>query len=231
MIQDNIQDGVLLAGGARLNVVTNEDDSPLSIAVNCKNADMVRLFAGRKDCMLNTMDRRTGWGPLHLAASLGNVEIVKVLLDAGADPRRMLSSGSALHVAAASNHVEVIYTLLVGGANVDQLDDCGCTALHYAAQSGHASIADYLLRAGAHINARQNQGATALYIATYFQRHGVIGTLLAHGADVTICDQAGWSPLDVSRQMKDWQSARLLEDALAAKMATERVIANTRYGN
>lgn len=214
-----------------MNVVTAEDDSPLSIAVNCKNVDMVRLLAARKDCMLNTMDRRTGWGPLHLAASLGSVDIVKVLIDAGADPRRMLMSGSALHVAAASNHVEVVYTLLIGGASVDQLDDCSCTALHYAAQSGHASIADYLLRAGAQINARQSQGATSLYIATYFQRHGVIGTLLAHGADVTICDQAGWSPLDVARQMKDWQSARLLEDALAAKMATERVIASSRFGH
>lgn len=60
----------------------------------------------------------TGQTPLHWPSAHGRLEVVKLLLKAGADPNIKEHLGyTPLHVAAAYGHVEVVQCLLVAGAD------------------------------------------------------------------------------------------------------------------
>src|SRR5262245_18340837 len=93
--------------------------------------------------------------PLHVAAEIGNAEIAKLLLDAGAKlEARTVQGVSALHQAIGNNHVDVAELLLDAGANNEARNLGGQRPLHYAAARGHAEALALLLRYGARIHAQ-----------------------------------------------------------------------------
>jgi ankyrin repeat protein len=64
----------------------------------------------RDDPSLATVMDTTG--PLHEAARLGHVQIVEMLLEAGADPRRVDAEGrTPLDLAAAKGHTAIVERL------------------------------------------------------------------------------------------------------------------------
>ena len=88
----------------------------------------------------------------HWAAKVGNIEIFRALLDAGA-PFDVASSDKVamfpLHWASTEGHLRVMRELVDRGADVDARDAQGCTALLIAAQYGQADAAAYLIKARA----------------------------------------------------------------------------------
>ena len=84
-----------------------------------------------------------GWTPLHLAAFFGQLEAVRVLVDAGADVRARSTNGLAntpLHAAAAGRHSEVALYLIDRGASGSALDSGGYTPLQIATENGLADV-------------------------------------------------------------------------------------------
>jgi ankyrin repeat protein len=96
---------------------------------------------------------------LSLASSCGRTEIVKLLLDAGADINRDLNGYSAIKCAAYNNHAETVGLLLDRGATD------GGGALLMASQRGHAETVRLLLNRGIDVNTKNTQGKTALELA------------------------------------------------------------------
>ncbi len=98
--------------------------------------------------------------PLHAAAARGHVEIVELLIKAGAviDCRNELGE-TPLHLAATS---EVVQTLLKYGADIEAKDDKGETPIHEAVKYGNAEVVKALIAAGADVNAPDNEGLTPL---------------------------------------------------------------------
>ncbi len=105
--------------------------------------------------------------PLFLAAINGHVDIIKYLVNEGAElqlylcPSRHEEAGerigmTALIVAARANQQAVVDLLLSAGVDVDGRDLHGATALVWAAFDGHLAMVKRLLEAGADINARLN---------------------------------------------------------------------------
>ncbi|MGA7195404.1 MAG: ankyrin repeat domain-containing protein [Anaerolineales bacterium] len=86
--------------------------------------------------------------PLHSAAAGGHTELVKFLLEQGADPNALQESGfTPLHAAAQNGDVESIHQLLLHGADTDVKSAQGKTPLDYATES-QKSEAIGLLREG-----------------------------------------------------------------------------------
>jgi len=92
---------------------------------------------------------------LALAAQLGHVEIVRVLLDAGEDPNRYNPPGThahsvPLHQAIAAGHLDVVRLLVERGARLDLRDTVhGATPLGWAKYCERPEIAAYLTERGA----------------------------------------------------------------------------------
>jgi len=100
---------------------------------------------------------------LILAATGGQVSIVKALLETRADVDATSNSrATALSRASENGHAEVAKLLLTAGANVNPKNVDGLTPLALACTNGHIKVAEILLAAGADVKARANTGDTAL---------------------------------------------------------------------
>ena len=96
-------------------------------------------------------DNRTA---LHEAAIVGDLEIIRALLEAGAmvEPRTRLTFRTPMHYAALQGHEHIIKMLLEYGAKVDSRSAEESTALHYAAERGHLGLVKLLIDKEAGVN-------------------------------------------------------------------------------
>lgn len=126
---------------------------------------------------LTNAEDDTGITALGLAARVGYLEIVRLLLERGADVDACHTNGgtgtSALISATEEGHLDIVELLLKYGASVDaghEMDDHGCTALMSAAIRGHLDILRVLLDHVANVNAavenyKNHDGLTVLMLA------------------------------------------------------------------
>lgn len=136
------------------------------------------------------------WTPLKTAARNGNPRIVKMLLEAGANPENITdtkkttghNSWSAIHLAVQSDCNECLELLINYGASVDAPGNADVTALYQALDTNNILAVKILLNAGADPNATTGaplDGNTAFVMALSNANSEVIKLLLDAGAD---CD-------------------------------------------
>ena len=107
--------------------------------------------------------------PLHLASLKGNLAMVKLLLEAGADPEaRVRESLTPLFFALVARHEVVALTI---SRHISNVQDCvvdlagRLTPLHVACQQGLWTFARFFLCAGADVNAVDKNNLTPLHHA------------------------------------------------------------------
>src|SRR5450755_4025192 len=82
---------------------------------------------------------------INAAAASRNLEVVKLVLQAGANPDAQQQAGyTALHEAAVNNNVELAGALLKAGADPGVRSDAGLTPADMAREKGHKEIAEML---------------------------------------------------------------------------------------
>ena len=80
--------------------------------------DTERRAPRRNRADVNAREQRYGDTALMWAAVAGHVDVVRLLIEAGADVRAVDDEGvTALHLARANGHTEVAAALLAAGAN------------------------------------------------------------------------------------------------------------------
>lgn len=108
---------LLLHSGAERDILSNFDESPLYLAAKWRALDVIDEVAVSVAELEQKVDGET---MLFQAAKDGEIEVVKKLLQLGANPNSpSLGSVMPLHIAAKFGHLEIIEELLNGGANVD----------------------------------------------------------------------------------------------------------------
>ena len=138
------------------------------------------------------------------AVQIGDTEMVKALIDAGADvDARFETYGwTALVNAATELNVNVAKVLIEAGADINaHMDGAdaalpGITALIRAANyEGSEEFVRLLIDVGADVNAKSNDGGTALMRAANLAPVAVTAALIDAGADVNVQAKSGWSAL------------------------------------
>lgn len=120
---------------------------------------------------------------LYYALSNGNVRIVEMLLNHGANPNLTGRSGPVLLFAADQGWVDVIATLIDHGATLDLRNSDGHAAIMLAAGGGKDDAIRLLRKHRADVNAVDNDGDSVLYYAASRGRVSTVNLLLALGAD------------------------------------------------
>ncbi|HEV8229717.1 MAG TPA: ankyrin repeat domain-containing protein, partial [Candidatus Limnocylindria bacterium] len=106
---------------ARANAVAGDGFSPLGLAAFFKHPAVVKALIER-GADVNAPSRGQGFTPLHSAVATDagpcDKDLVRMLLDAGADPNaHSREGGTPLHTAAFTGDVEVAELLLAYGAD------------------------------------------------------------------------------------------------------------------
>eukprot|EP00899_Mesostigma_viride_P016160 jgi/Mesvir1/24545/Mv21883-RA.1 len=141
-------------------------------------------------------DHAAGLGPM----SLDEVETVRQLLDAGADPNaRDCFERSPLGLLCAERpNVEVCAALLDKGADIRATDIWGRTPLHWCADRGHADLALFLIQRGADVHLSTSQGDNCALWAAKGGHVQVAKLLLDAGCDPTVRNNRDECALEVA---------------------------------
>lgn len=134
---------------------------------------------------------------LILSAGEGQEEIVRFLLDAGADINAVssLTEATALAFAAIRGRPSVVRVLLERGATVDMPSGSGATPLTHAASEGQTECLRLLLAHHADVNSATRRGMTALMFAAHRGDEEAVRLLLDAGADTGVRSQSGRTAL------------------------------------
>jgi ankyrin repeat protein len=82
---------------------------------------------------------------LHIACTSGKLEVVKLLIDNGADiSAANLDGFTPLHIACSHGKLEVDNFLVGNGADISAVDDYGDTPLHFLNGKQRKEIEDYI---------------------------------------------------------------------------------------
>ena len=180
----------------------------LTKAAEGRQAGLVKLAleAGQ------AVDERGGyWArtPLMVAAERGALEVVELLLQAGADPNLSDSERkTSVRLAQAAGHSEVVAALVARGARAELV------ALGELAASGNVDELSRLLAANAHPDVRLELERTPLHEAAALGQIGAVQALLAAGAAVDLVDGDGWTAL---MEACDFGQREVVRALLAAK--------------
>jgi hypothetical protein len=172
---------------------------------------------------------------LHLAAAGYRVEIVRLLLASGSDPKASMNHrhSGPLHYAAdgyvsgpdydPERQVQTIERLLAAGACVNAQDKNGATALHRAVRTRCAAAVRFLLKAGGDPTLRNKPGSTAFHLAVQNTGRGGSGTDEARAGQREIVEEFlrfGVSPAirDCSgKSVLDWIKSDWIREMFGAK--------------
>jgi ankyrin repeat protein len=195
----------LLAEGAGADAVDAEGNSALNYAVNAVEVggspDMVALLLknGADPDVLDSI----GQAPLALAAKNGRLEVVQLLLDAGADVNTKFALGSGndkspLIQAVENGHIEIVELLIARGADVQQQEsEMQMSPLHYAAAHDEPDMVRILLENGADLNAENSFRWTPLFSAARMGSVETVQALLEAGAESDAVSAEGRTPMMV----------------------------------
>lgn len=133
----------------------------------------------------------TGWPPLHYATRFGRVGLVRILLEAGADPNQksqpdgVVAAMLACSCSDADKALDSLKLLREYKADFVVMDSNSKSVLSHAVKSRHSKLVEFLVDAEPElVNSKDFSGWTALDWAVSKQEIDIVRLLINHGASV-----------------------------------------------
>ena len=198
---------LLLEAGQAVDETDFVLGTPLHVAVAQESVPLAKILISHgADLEAPSEDR--GARAIHLAANFGDLEMLNLLLDGGADIEAKDQTGQTpLLIAAATNNLKVVKVLLDRGADKEARESGkGQTPLMRACRLGFLEIAVTLVANGADINAVDSAGRSPLKLAATSNSYVTVGGgalieyLVKNGADLNMKESAGYTALSWAMQ-------------------------------
>lgn len=190
-------------------------ETALYVAAEYGYVDVVREMIQYHDLSTASIKARNGYDAFHIAAKQGDLEVLKILMEAlpGLSLTEDVSNTTALHTAANQGYIEVVNLLLESGSGVAAIAKSnGKTALHSAARKGHLEVIKALLEKEPGVATRiDKKGQTALHMAVKGQNLEVVEELMkADPSLVNMVDTKGNTALHIASRKGREQIVRKL---------------------
>jgi len=166
----------LLKHGADPNLRMVQDKAKLAAEIKAG----ANAFYGKRTTVTVTEIVLSGATPIVLAAETNNLDVIKLLVEAEADPNLATDQGTTA-------------LMMAGGAGTDVQ-----RAREPEERAMAVKTAAYLVEHGADVNAAGQFGWTALHAAAYQGLNDMIEYLVAKGAKIDQKDKFGQTPLSIS---------------------------------
>jgi len=133
-----------------------------------------------------TSTYQEGYTPLCLAVKEGQEDVVKLLLECGANVDAQVEDGkTVLQLAIEKGNEKVVNLLLEYGANIDAEDKDGKTVLHFAVEKGCSVIIEHVLKHYPGVNNKSNRSALNVAVHGSGKEYGkIVENLLQNGSTV-----------------------------------------------
>ena len=216
----------------------NHNSSALNISVFKKSLKITKLLIdyckekkpeNLKDFI--DMPNDQGIAPIHYASFRGEVPIIKLLIENGADITKTTKRElNVIHYCAQGNKPNsLIYFYLKMRENIDDnnpyklitdKDIGGSTSLHWAVYSLAEDLLLYLINLDIFdtikdkdrfINELDNGGYSALHLSVSSKSNRVAIRLLQNGANPLLKDKKGNTPLDLATKKKQYEMINILK--------------------
>ena len=194
----------------------------LITAVHLNDVSAVKKHLANSETVAREIDpvchRNELCKPVFFAARNGSLEIMKLLLDAGADVNGVggFAKDTPLLVATVQKNLQLANLLIDRGADISQPNRFGCTPLWGACAAGQSEFVELYLRNNANIDQtarfpdplRNTKGGrkkaivehiTPLMISVAFGYEKIVGLLLREGANSDLIDSLGRTVVDYAR--------------------------------
>ena len=125
---------------------TNSSEELISLLIDgCRYGDEEDVLQALKSSVSPNAVDSYGRNGIHMAAGNGHAQIVKLLVDAGADAAAENAEGSTpLHWACLNGHVDIVEFLLDKGAKLSACNKAGRTPFDEAISRDQQKVLDYL---------------------------------------------------------------------------------------
>ncbi|KAF4633629.1 hypothetical protein G7Y89_g4494 [Cudoniella acicularis] len=191
----------LIEQGADLNAVEKDGKTTLHIVIYNGDEESIKvLLSSRTTIDLNIKDSQ-GWTPLRWAAAFGQLDVVEMLLSAGAEvDAQDKDKWTAIRWAAQRGHKEVAELLINHKASLETPNSDEWTLLRWAAKEGSEEFIQLLVEKRVDLNANDANGFTALRWAVCYGHTMVAWLLIQARADLNKPDNSGKTPLHAAAE-------------------------------
>ncbi|KAF5895516.1 serine/threonine-protein phosphatase 6 regulatory ankyrin repeat subunit B-like, partial [Clarias magur] len=197
----------LMEYNADITAATRElEETPIHYCARIGNVAVLQEMLNNvpSSCLQTAINKqdKTGRSPLLLAAELGHMEVVRLLLKRNARVDVFDEEGkSALHLAAERGHEEIAHILLSYKAFVNAKTKLGLTPLHLSAQTGSYHLVQLLINTHkAPTDALNLSKQTPLHLAAISGNLDICNSLVNLEADIKAKDIHGQTPLHLAAE-------------------------------
>ncbi|XP_053595833.1 putative ankyrin repeat protein RF_0381 [Microplitis demolitor] len=147
---------------------------------------------------------------LYLAIENAEYEIVKIIVEKGADVNEIIKYGdykgsSLLHVAFDNNEYEIVKLLINYNIDVNRIDSESKSCIFYTNQLTDLNIIELLFKNGANINIRDLDNNTPLFNAVCSSSLAIVNLFIKYGAQVNVKNKYNMTPLHFAVQNSSWR--------------------------